>query len=84
MVHLDLRNLQNFNDLDSFLAKCKNALNRGTPLKQKHVRTKNGPFINKTILKAIMKRIRLKKKLLSIDMKETKEPTMHKETCVFL
>ena len=82
-MHLDLRNLQNFNDLDLFLAKCKNALNRRAPLKQKHVRTNNSPFINKTILKAIIKRTRLKT-IFSINMEETKEPTINKETCVFL
>ena len=32
-------NLQNCNDLDSFLAKCKNVLNRTAPLKQKYVIT---------------------------------------------
>ena len=41
-------------------------------------------FINKTILEAIMKQKSLKKKLLSIDVNETKEPTMYKETYVFL
>ena len=76
-------NLQNYNDLDSFLAKCKNVLNRTAPLKQKHVRANNSPFINKTILKAIMKRTRLKNKFISIDGKEAKEPTMHKETVWF-
>ena len=57
-------NRQNFNDIDSLLAKCKNVLNRTTPLKQKHVRANNSPFISKTILKAIMKRTRLKNKFI--------------------
>ena len=37
-------------------------MNRTAPLKQKHVRANNSPFINKTILRAIMKRTRLKNK----------------------
>ena len=57
-------NLQNFNDLHSFLTKSKTVLNRTAPLKQKHVRANNSPFINKTILKAIMKRTRLKNKFI--------------------
>ena len=57
-------NLQNFNELDSLLAKCKNVLNRTTPLKQKHVRANNSPFINKTILQAIIKRTRFKNKFI--------------------
>ena len=57
-------NLQNFNDLDSLLVECKNVLNRTAPLKQKHIRANNSPFINKTILKAIMKRTRLKNKFI--------------------
>ena len=77
-------NLQNFNNLDSFLTKCRNVLNRTAPLKQKHVRANSSPFINKTILKAIMKRARLKINLLNIHVEETKEPKIHKETCVFL
>ena len=63
-VVIENGNLQNFNDLDSLLAKCKNVLNRTAPLKQKHVRANNSPFINKTILKAIMKRTRLKNKFI--------------------
>ena len=37
-------------------------MNRTAPLKQKHVRANNSPFINKTILRAIMKRTRLENK----------------------
>ena len=77
-------NLQNFSDLDSLLAKCKNVLNRRASLKQKHVRANTSPFINKTILKAIMKQTRMKNKFISIDVKEKKDPTMHKGTCVYL
>ena len=55
-------NLQNCNDLDSFLAKCKNVLNRTAPLKQKYVITVH--FIKKTILKAIKKQARLKNKFI--------------------
>ena len=39
-------------------------MNRTAPLKQKHVRANNNPFINKTILKAIMKRTRLKNEFI--------------------
>ena len=48
----------------SMILKCKNVLNRTAPLKQKHVRANNNPFINKTILKAIMKRTRLKNEFI--------------------
>ena len=39
-------------------------MNRTAPFKQKDVRANNSPFINKTILKTIMKRTRLKKKFV--------------------
>ena len=55
-------NLQNCNELDSFLSKCKDVLNRTVPIKQKHVRTNKRPFINENILKTITKRTRLKNK----------------------
>ena len=71
-------NLQNYNDLDSFLAKCKNVLNRTAPLKQKHVRANNSPFINKTILKTIMKRTRLKNKFIKYRRERNKRT--YKET----
>ena len=48
-------NLQNCNELDSFLSKCKDVLNRTVPIKQKHVRTNKIPFINENILKTITK-----------------------------
>ena len=34
-------NLNNYNNLDSFLANCQNVLNRTAPLKQNHVRANN-------------------------------------------
>ena len=53
-------NLQNLNDVDSLSAKCKNVLKRTAPLKQNHVRANGSPFINKTMLKAVMKQTREK------------------------
>ena len=38
---------------------CKQALDKVAPLKQKYIRANNGPFMNKDITKAIMKRTRL-------------------------
>ena len=61
---IEIGSPQSYKNLDSFLVKCKDVLNRTAPLKQKHVRAKNGPFINKTKLKAIMKRTRLKNKFV--------------------
>ena len=47
-------NLQNCNDVNSFLAKCIDILNRMPPFKQKHIKANSNPFISKTILKAKM------------------------------
>ena len=44
--------------LDPFLDICREALNKTVPLKQKFVRASNSPFMNKTKLRAIMKRTR--------------------------
>ena len=78
-------NLQNFNNLDSLLAKCKNVLNRTAPLKQKHVRANNSPFINKTILKAIMKRTRLKNKFIKYRCERNKRAyNAQRNLCVSL
>ena len=54
--------LQNYNNLDSFLAKCKDVSNRTVPLRQKHVRPNSSPFFTKNILKKIMKQITLRNK----------------------
>ena len=50
-------NLQNSNDisLSSFMYVCKEVLDKVSPLKQKY-RANNGPFMNKDVTKAIMKR----------------------------
>ena len=40
-------------------------MNRAASLKQKHARANNSPFINKTVIKAIMKQIRLKNKFIN-------------------
>ena len=53
-------NISNKTALDSFLDICREALNKTAPLKQKFVRANNSPFMNKTILRAIMKRTRLR------------------------
>ena len=78
-------NLQNFNNLDLLLAKCKNILNRTAPLKQKHVRVNNSPFVNKTILKAIMKRTRLKNKFIKYRCERNKRAyNAQRNLCVSL
>ena len=78
-------NLKTFNDLDSLLAKCKNVLNRTTSLKQKHGRANISPFINKTILKAIMKRMRLKNGFIKYWCERIKRAYNAQENlCVFL
>ena len=67
------------------LAKCKNVLNRTAPLKQKHVRANNSPFINKTILKAIMKRTRLKNKFIKYRCERNKRAyNAQRNLCVSL
>ena len=43
---------------------CTSALDKFAPQKQKHVRANQQPFVNKTILKAIMNRTRLRNKFL--------------------
>ena len=55
-------NLQDHNVLDSFLDICKYALDETAPLKQKYIRANNSPFMNKTISREIMKRIRMRNK----------------------
>ena len=55
---------QNYNELHSFLAKCRDFLNRTASLKQNRVRANNSPFIKKTILKAVMEQTRLKNKFI--------------------
>ena len=49
---------------ESFLSICQQALDSRAPKKQKYVRSNHSPFINKTILKAIMDRSRLRNKLV--------------------
>ena len=56
--------------LDSFLDICREALNKTAPLKQKYVRANKSPFMNKTILKAIMKQTRLRNRFLK-DMSDS-------------
>ena len=66
-------------------AKCKSVLNRPAPLKQKHVRANNGPFINKTILKAIMKQTRLKNKFIRYPCERNKRAyNVQRNLCVSL
>ena len=63
-------NISNKTALDSFLDICREALNKTAPLKQKFVRANNSPFMNKTILRAIMKRTRLRNRFLK-DMSDS-------------
>ena len=51
-------------DLDFLLDICTSALDEIAPIKQKYVRANNAPFINRTILKEIMKRTRMRNKFL--------------------
>ena len=67
-------NLQNCNDLDSFLAKCKNVLNRTAPLKQKYVITVH--LLKTLYSRQLRNKQDWKINLLSVDVKETKEPIM--------
>ena len=55
------------NDLefDLFKAALNEAIQRHVPIKQRYVRANQGPFINKTINKEIMKRSRLRNKFLN-------------------
>ena len=65
--------------LDSFLDICREALNKTAPLKQKYVKANNSPFMNKTILKAIMKRTRLRNRFLK-DMSDSNKVAYYCET----
>ena len=49
---------------ESFLSICQRALDSRAPKKPKYVRSNYSPFINKTILKAITDRSRLRNKFL--------------------
>ena len=61
IINTNNGNLQNSNDtsLSSFMNVCKQVLDKVAPLKQNY-----GPFTNKGITKAIMKRTRLRKNYL--------------------
>ena len=56
--------ISNSTALDSFLDICRVALNKTAPLKQKFVEANDNPFINKTILRAIMNQMRLRNRFL--------------------
>ena len=58
---------------ESFLSICQRAFNFRAPTKQKYVRSNHSPFINKTILKAIMDRSRLRNKFLKTRSQEGKK-----------
>ena len=62
--------ISNSTALDSFLDICRVALNKTAPLKQKFVKANDDPFINKTILRAIMNQMRLRNRFLK-DMPDT-------------
>ena len=49
---------------ESFLSICQQTRDSRAPKKQKHVRSSHSPFINRTILKAIMDRSRLRNKFV--------------------
>ena len=58
IINTNNRDVQNSNDtsLSSFMNVCLEALDKVSPLKQNYIRANNGPFMNKDITKAIMKR----------------------------
>ena len=56
-----------------FLSICQQALDSTAPKKQKYVRSNHSPFINKTILKAIVDRSRLRNKFLKTRSNEDKK-----------
>ena len=58
---------------ESILSICQQALDSRAPKKQKYVRSNHSPFINKTILKTIMDRSRLKSKFLKTRSTEDKK-----------
>ena len=58
------RNLQDHNVLDSFRDIYKYAPEETAPLKQKYIREKKSPFLNKTISREIMKRTRMRNNFL--------------------
>ena len=62
--------ISNKTALDSFLNICREAVNEKTPLKQTFVRANNSPFMNKAILRAIMKQTRLRNRFLK-DMSDS-------------
>ena len=62
-------NSKNTLDIDSFLNIYNTAFNE-TTLKQKSTIANNGPFINKTVLKAVMKRNRLRNTFLKYRSEE--------------
>ena len=61
IINTKYRNLQNSTDtsLSSFMNVCQETLDKVAPLKQKYIKENSGPFINKDITKAIVKRTRL-------------------------
>ena len=58
---------------ESFLSFWQRALDSRAPNKQKYVRSNHSPFINKTILKSIMDRSRLRNKFLKTRFNEDKK-----------
>ena len=65
--HEFLEELYNVNgsiDYDIFENICVDLINRHAPLKEKHMRANNSPFMNRTLSKAVMTRSRLKNKFL--------------------
>ena len=58
---------------ESFLSICQRAVDSRAPKKPKYVRSNYSPFINKTILKGIMDRSRLRNKFLKTRSNEDKK-----------
>ena len=77
-------NLQNLNNLDSLLAKCKNFWIERHLLSKSMLELITVHLLTKLFSRQLWNEQDWKINLLSIDVKETKEPIMHKETCAFL
>ena len=69
---------------ESFLSICQQALDSRAPKKQKYVRSNHSPFINKTILKAIIDRSRLRKFLKTRSNEDKKAYNKQRSYCLTL
>ena len=77
--HLEFDN----NSFDKFVNMCRSTLDQHAPRKQKYARGNHMPFINKTLSKEIIKRIKLRNKFLKERTGESKKRyTSQRNYCV--